>query len=106
MDDIPLTGQPAKLLTEGGDRVDRLGLFLRGLGFLRGFFRSFLVDGCVLGSLGQGSLFGVLSVVGGLDVLLSVRSLDDVELVLNGLRRLDGVVQVRVRNGGCFFLDT
>ena len=37
-------------------------------------------------------------------VQVLVRALDDVELVVHRLIRLDGVVQVLVRHGGCFFL--
>lgn len=87
------------------------GLFLVvlvALGFgvgLRGLFLFLGVQGGLLGGLTCGGVgsFGLVR-------LLGVRRLDDVELVLGGLegarRRLDGVVQVRVRHGGCFFLDT
>ncbi|GCB46805.1 hypothetical protein SNL152K_4102 [Streptomyces sp. NL15-2K] len=49
--------------------------------------------------------------VGSLDLVqVLVRALDDVELVFHGLDVLpvwlNGVVQVLVRHGGCFFLDT
>lgn len=126
MNDVPLARKGAELLAQGGDGVDGLGLLgLFLVGLVRGFV-GVLVGSLVLVVTGL-DLFGL---VGGLDVqcgqlrglarsgvgsfslvrLLSVRRLDDVELVLGGLegarRRLDGVVQVRVRHGGCFFLDT
>lgn len=44
-------------------------------------------------------------IVGSLELVHLVRALDDVELVVD-LVGLDGVVQVLVRHGGCFFLDT
>lgn len=45
---------------------------------------------------------GVLGLIG----VHSVCRLDDVELVLDGLDGVVARVQVRVRHGGCFFLDT
>lgn len=109
MDDVPLAGQDPQFLAELLDRVAIvLGLFL-------GLFRDRLFRG-LFGGLGLrlGGVVrdgvvrdgvGSLDLGGGLGVL-AVRALDGVELVLDGLDRLDGVVHVRVRHGGCFFLDT
>lgn len=111
MDDVPLAGEGAELVAQGGDGVDgggRLGLFLVGL-FLSGLVLVGLlrldVHGCLLGGLARGEVGGL-----GLVRVHGVSSLNDVELVLGGLEGaslgLDGVVQVRVRHDGCFFLDT
>lgn len=103
----------------GGDLGGFLGLVVRfGVLVLDGFGGGLglgLVDNVLVGHVGfgvigldvQGSLFGrfARSGVGSLGLVL-VGRLDDLELVLDGLDRLDGVVQVRVRHGGCFFLAT
>lgn len=121
MDHVPLAGEEAQLLAQGLDGVDGLGrgglfgLFLVGLGVV-----SSLFDLCVVLDLGvslvlvgldvQRGLFGGdtrLGFVGELDfVAVRVRRLDDVERVLDGLDGVGARVQVRVRHGGCFFLDT
>lgn len=77
----------------------RDGLFdLVSLGAV--FFLDLLgVDGSLFGRLARRGVSGF-----GLVWLDSVRRLDDVGFVLSGLDRLAGVVQVRVRHGGCFFL--
>lgn len=115
MDDVPLAGQGAQLLAERGDRVGSGG----------GLFDELDVVTVVLGVGGLVSGFRGLGLVRVLDVqrrlleagscglgvsgfglvwLDSVRRLDDVGLVLAGRGRLVGVVQVRVRHVGCFFL--
>lgn len=116
MDDVPLAGERAQLLAQCGDGVDGLGLFF-GL-FLVALFGVFseglvgnvlvldVLTGLVLDV--QGRFLGGLAGggIGSLELVHDVRALDDVELVVNGLDRLAGIVQVRVRHGGCFFLDT
>lgn len=77
---------------------------LSGLDCLGGVLRLD-IHGCLLGGLTRGEVGGL-----GLVRVHGVSSLNDVELVLGGLEGaslgLDGVVQVRVRHDGCFFLDT
>lgn len=113
MDDVPLAGEGAQLLAQGDNGVDGLGrLFLGlvddvlGLDVLVGFLVLVGVDVLVLdvecGFLRGFARFGL----GSLELVHLVSALDDVELVVHGLVRLDGVVQVLVRHGGCFFLDT
>lgn len=134
MDHVPLAGQEAKLLAEGLDRVDGLrGLDLGGLFGLLVDLGSDLDVGTGIGLGLVGDLFdlgvvldlgvsralvldvqrgllgcdtrlgvGVLGLIG----VHSVCRLDDVELVLDGLDGVVAHVQVRVRHGGCFFLDT
>lgn len=98
------------LFLVGGLVVGRFlsGLVLVGLDCLGGVLVGLLrldVHGCLLGGLARGEVGGL-----GLVRVHGVSSLNDVELVLGGLEGaslgLDGVVQVRVRHDGCFFLDT
>src|SRR5690606_32337892 len=111
VDDVPLAGQAAQLLAE---LLDRVALVLRLL--TGGFLARLALGGLGLGSLG---LLGAGLVRGGVRSLglvrgrgvLAVRALGSLELVLDDdlgplAARLDGVVHVRVRHGGCFFLDT
>lgn len=108
MDDVPLTGKRAEFLAQGGDGVDRLGKLL----FLGRLSLSLVLSRLGLGRLVldvYGGFLGGLTLggVGSLDLVqVVVGTLDDLELVFHGLDRLDGVVHVRVRHGGCFFLDT
>src|SRR5690606_14577920 len=92
VDDVPLAGQRPQFLAE---LLDRVALVLGLLGRFLALGSAVLARGGV-GSLGPGGGLGVLA----------VRAVDGGELVLDGLGRLDGVVHVRVRHGGCFFLDT
>lgn len=123
MDDVPLAGEGAEFLAQRGDGVDGSGLFaglvVVGLGVvvgLRGVLTG-LVGGRPVGVLGlRGGLVSSLGgLVSGLDLVrglggTGLRGLNDVVLVLGGLEGvrpgLGGVVQVRVRHDGCFFLDT
>lgn len=93
-----LVGALVVCLVLSGLVLDRLGGVLVGLLGLD-------VHGGLLGGLARGEVGGL-----GLVRVHGVSSLNDVELVLGGLEGaslgLDGVVQVRVRHDGCFFLDT
>jgi len=96
-----------QFLAQGGDGVDRLGRLFLGLFFVLVLDGLDVTAGLVLDVEG-GFLGGLARLgVGSLDLVqVLVRALDDVELVVDRLVGLDGVVQVLVRHGGCFFLDT